>query len=355
MHLMRQEFELYVTVDNNVPTSSDKTNSDICAKNLFMTVYITTFITGLPLNILAFCTLIAKFRQKLVPVDILLLNLTISDLLLLIFLPFKIVEASSGMYWQMPYIFCPLSSFLYFSSIYITTLFLTAISVERYLGVAFPIKYKLLRKPLYSIIASIFIWITAVSHCSMVYIVQIYQPANETKTNLTTNETKPNARRCYSTFSPKQLSILLPVRFEACLILFCIPLIITLFCYIKFVRIILSQPLISRQKKKRAVGLVVTTLLNFVICFMPYNISHIVGFVQGKSPAWRVYALMLSTFNASIDPIIFYFSSSSFRKTFLKKIMIGKKLHLSGCWDEVCLPLCGNDTESTVTTGLSSQ
>ncbi|XP_029432070.1 free fatty acid receptor 3-like [Rhinatrema bivittatum] len=316
------------------------------AKNLFLAVYIITFTTGLPLNILAICTFVIKFRRKLVPVDILLFNLTISDLLLLTFLPFRMVEASSGMFWKMPYVFCPLSNFLYFSSIYLTTLFLTAVSVERYLGVAFPIKYKLLHRPLYSIIASAFIWIITISHCSIIYIVQIYVPANETKTSI---------RRCYTTFSPEQLSILLPVRLWASLLLFCIPLTITFFCYIKFVRIIISQPHINRKRKQRAIGLVVTTLVNFIICFLPYNISHIVGFVQGESPHWRVYALLLSTLNASIDPIIFYFSSSSFKKTFLEGIVrVGKKLHLGGCWYGVCQPLCESEIENTVSERSSS-
>lgn len=298
------------------------------AENLFLTVYILTFVTGLPMNILALCTFIAKFRQKVVPVDILLLNLTVSDLLLLFFLPFRMVEAATGMRWNMPYFLCPLSGFLYFSSIYLTTMFLSAVSVERYLAVAYPLKYKLFRKPVYFIVPSILIWVGATTHCSVVYIVQYNLHVNKTNNSST--------ERCYSKFSEKQLSVLLPVRLEMCLVLFCVPLVITTFCYSRFVHIITVQPFINKERKKRAIGLVVTTLLNFIICFLPYNISHIIGFLQGASPPWRVYALLLSTFNASVDPVVFYFSSSSFQKTFrigLSHVM--QKLHL-GC--------CGLDT-----------
>ncbi|KAL4597528.1 free fatty acid receptor 3-like [Arapaima gigas] len=55
------------------------------------------------------------------------------------------------------------------------------------------------------------------------------------------------------------------------------------------------------------------TLLVFVICFLPYNFSHLIGFLQNRSPDWRYYTLLLSTFNTCLDPIIFYFSSSTFQ------------------------------------------
>ncbi|XP_073511844.1 free fatty acid receptor 2-like [Phyllobates terribilis] len=274
---------------------------------LVLAVYIFTFLTGLPSNLLAFYAFQAKVRKKPTPVDILLLNLTISDLVLLLFLPLKMREAATGMIWDMPFFLCPLTGFFYYSSIYISTLFLMAVSVERYLGVAFPIKYKLHRKPSYAIFASIIFWFIACAHCSIVYVVQYSIPHNEPDTNKT---------KCYEQFSKEQLRILLPVRLELGVLLFFIPSIITLFCYINFVRILLSLPNIQKKRKQRAIGLALATLANFCICFAPYNISHIVGFIQNESPSWRVNALLLSTFNAALDPIVFYYTSTTVKNTF---------------------------------------
>ncbi|XP_068098369.1 free fatty acid receptor 3-like [Hyperolius riggenbachi] len=305
---------------------------------LFLFVYLFTFITGLPLNILALCTLIKKFRQDLIPVDILLVNLTISDLLLLMFLPFRMVEAASGMEWSMPYVLCPLSAFMYFSSIYITSLFLMAISVERYLAIAFPIKYKIFRRPIYSVVACVFIWSVATVHCSIVYIVENAVPSNFTE---------PNNTMCYSTFSPAQLEVLLPVRLEISILLFCVPFVITVFCYMRFIKIIMSQSRLERKRKLRAICLVVVTLTSFVLCFMPYNLSHIVGFFLGESPSWRVYALLLSTFNASLDPIIFYFSSTSFKKAFLEGLVnVLKTLHFGSWYYRICISPCERETRT---------
>ncbi|KAG6922396.1 G protein-coupled receptor 42, partial [Chelydra serpentina] len=135
---------------------------------LVLTVYIVTFLTGLPSNLLAFYTFLVKVRQKPTPVDILLLNLTTSD----IFLPFKMVEAASGMEWTLPAFLCPLTNYFYFNSIYLSTLFLMAISVDRYLGVAFPIEYKIRRSPAYAVATSVDFWVVVFGHCSFIYIVQ---------------------------------------------------------------------------------------------------------------------------------------------------------------------------------------
>ncbi|XP_053307345.1 free fatty acid receptor 2-like [Spea bombifrons] len=268
-------------------------------RNIHLTVYIITLLTGVPSNLVALHALIQKLRTKATPNTVFLLNLTISDLAFLAFLPFKVTELLQGQ-WKMPSFLCPLSGLIYFSTIYSSTLFLTAVSVERYLGVAFPLKYKLYRKPSCAVAISCFLWVCSFAHCSIVYITEYHQPSNSTERSL-----------CYNNFTTKQLEVLLPFRLELGIVLFCFPFLVTCFCYGSFVRIIVSSSHIHREKKQRAIGLVLTTLTVFAICFAPYNVSHLVGFVQRKNLDWRDEALLLSTFNASLDPIIFYFSSTA--------------------------------------------
>ncbi|XP_063167853.1 free fatty acid receptor 2-like [Candoia aspera] len=302
-----------------------------------LAVYIFTFVTGLPSNLLALYSFLAKARKKLAPIDIFLLNLTISDIILLLVLPIKMLEASSNMSWPLPLELCPLTGFCYFSSIYNSTQFLMAISVERYLGVAYPIKYKMKRRPAYAIAASIFFWLMACSRCSVVYFVQYAIPMNKTEL------AQSNISICYDEFTPEQLRILLPVRLELCVTLFILPFLITLFCYIYLIHILTSLPNIHTNRKQRAVGLALVTLLNFAICFAPYNISHIVGFIQNQSPSWRIFSLLPSTLNASLDPIIFYFSSSTVRRTYIDCFnTIGCKLQafMPGGY-QICLPCHG--------------
>lgn len=276
-------------------------------RSIYITVYMLTVLIGFPTNLLALYAFIQKIRVKATPNCILLLNLTISDLCFLVFLLFKMAEQIAGR-WDFPHFLCPLSGLVYFSTIYTSTLFLTAVSVERYLGVAYPIHYKLKRHSVYALIASLSIWICSFGHCSIVYITE-FNRDNYSHT------TVPPLNVCYDNFTDKQLQVLLPVRLELSIVLFLVPFLITCFCYFGFIRIVISSPHICRSKKQRAVGLVAATLAVFIICFTPYNISHVVGYIEWESPDWRIKVLVLSTFNACLDPIIFYFSSSAVKRS----------------------------------------
>lgn len=307
-----------------------------CHTGLCLSVYIITFILGFPANVLAFYTFCKKVRQKSTPIDILLLNLTISDLLFLLFLPFKMQEVMNNMVWDMPYLLCPVSSFIFYMTIYNSTFFLTAVSVERYLGVAFPIQHTLKRRPSYAIAASIFFWIFSFINLSIVVIVPfigLQNPPNATSGhNDTAGYALDEDRKevCYENFTQAQLNVLLPVRLELCIVLFCIPFLISSYCYINFIRILSKLQHIDRRRRLRAIGMALGTLLVFALCFGPYNVSHIVGFITWKSPDWRDKALLCSTFNACLDPLIFYFSSSAVRGT-VGSVMNGVKSRLHRC------------------------
>uniref|UniRef100_A0A3Q3XEB2 G-protein coupled receptors family 1 profile domain-containing protein n=1 Tax=Mola mola TaxID=94237 RepID=A0A3Q3XEB2_MOLML len=278
------------------------TSACILYLGLYMAAYVIAFVLGFPGNILAFYTFCKKVRQKPTPIDILLLNLTISDLLFLFFLPFKMHEVANNMFWNLPYGFCKLSIFIFYMTIYNSTFVLTAVSVERYLGVAFPIQHALKRRPVYAVAASIFFWIDSLNSTSV----------------------------CYENFSQSELNIILPVRLQICVVLFCIPFLICIYCYVNFIRILSKLQHIDQHRRMRAMGMALGTLIVFAICFGPYNVSHIVGFVTGENPRWRNQALILSTFNACLDPFIFYMSSSAVRGN-VGRVMKGVKNHLNRC------------------------
>ncbi|CAH2318645.1 free fatty acid receptor 2-like [Pelobates cultripes] len=122
---------------------------------------------------------------------------------------------------------------------------------------------------------------------------------------------------CYDNFTEKQLSVIIPVRLEMSIVLFFLPLSITTFCYASCIRILMRSCMHAKHKKK-AVRVAVTTWTVFIVCFAPYNISHVVGFVKNESVEWRRLALLPSTCNAFIDPLIFYFLSSSVDQGFYK-------------------------------------
>ncbi|XP_061660569.1 free fatty acid receptor 3-like [Syngnathoides biaculeatus] len=271
---------------------------------LLLSVYIFTFLMGVPANILAFCTFCRKVRTRAAPIDVLLLNLTISDLIFLAFLPFKMKEASDKMAWVLPFPLCPFTGFVFYVTIYNSTLLLTAVGVERYLGVAYPLRYALCRRPRYAVVACALFWVVTSLNLSIVYIIPYAQWGND-------GAEPPST--CYTNFTEAELEILLPVRLELFLVLFCVPFVICCFCYVNFILILSRLPNISRRRRLRAIGLALGTLVVFAVCFGPYNASHVVGFVHQESQEWRNVALLSSTLNACLDPFIFYFSSAAVR------------------------------------------
>ncbi|XP_019948236.1 free fatty acid receptor 2-like [Paralichthys olivaceus] len=288
---------------------------------VILSVYIITFVIGLPANLLALYAFSVKIHIKTHPTDVLLLNLTVSDLLFLIILPLKMHEAASGMMWDLPKFLCSLASFTFFSTIYTSSLLLMAVSVVRYIAVAFPITYHRLKNPVYAVVISAVIWLMSLVHCSITIITQ-HHPS------LTSNDTQ--GRVCYENFTEKQLEVLLPVRLEFFIVLCLVPLLICVYCYVQLIYILYSRPRISHMQKQKTIGMALGTLAVFLICVLPYNISHLVGFIQDKSPEWRYYTLLLSTFNTCIDPIIFYFSSSTFHCNSKRSIFRKRKLPVSG-------------------------
>ncbi|XP_036602376.1 free fatty acid receptor 3-like [Trichosurus vulpecula] len=286
---------------------------------LYFSVYLFTFLTGLPLNLVALIIFVGRLKHRPVAVDILLLNLTISDLLFLVFLPFRMVEAASSMYWPLPFILCPFSNFLFFTTIYLTSLTLAAVSVERFLGVAYPLWYKTQPRIVQAVLVGVGCWLLAGAHCSVIYVTEY---SGEAFQKQQTNNT------CYLDFSDNQLAIVLPVRFEMALVLFGVPLVLASYCYGQMVWILSKGS--SWKRRKRVAGLLGATMLNFLLCFGPFNASHIVGYIQGKSPTWRGYVLLLSTLNACVDPLVFYFSSSGFQRDFHR--LFRSLMEATGLW-----------------------
>ncbi|KAM3923148.1 free fatty acid receptor 3-like [Leptodactylus fuscus] len=273
---------------------------------LALVIYVMTMFLGLPSNLLVFYIFFKKARSRLTPNLIYMINLCVSDLVFILFLPIKIMETFRGN-WTLPGILCPLYNFVHFSTIYASALFLTAVSVGRYLSVAFPIKYKIYKKPRYSFLICISLWTIVFAHVLFIFVLKTSQNGY---LEMFLTKIDDDKMVCYENFTEEQLDLIVPVRLEYSIVLFFVPLAITTFCYTRCIQILMRCCMHVRHKK-RAARVAVTTLTVFIVCFAPYNISHVVGFIQHKSVSWRKAALLPSTCNAFLDPLIFYFLSSS--------------------------------------------
>ncbi|XP_053123581.1 free fatty acid receptor 3-like [Hemicordylus capensis] len=267
-----------------------------------LVVYGLTFLVGLPSNALALYVFYCRAKARLTPNLIYMINLCLSDLLFILFLPLKMLEIGK-VDWTMPAFLCPLYNLIHFGTIYTSACFLTAVSVGRFLGAAYPIYYQIYKKPCYSWLVSLGIWILVGFHGVLLFVLETTKNGNSTLF-------AGNDSSCYEFSKPNELVVLAPVRLELSVVLFFLPLAITSFCYVGCIRALVGSHL-HQRKKRRAVRVAVATFCVFVLCFGPYNLSHVVSYIEGEEVAWRQIAVLPSACNAFLDPLIFFFLSSA--------------------------------------------
>ncbi|NXU41770.1 FFAR3 protein, partial [Drymodes brunneopygia] len=85
-------------------------------------------------------------------------------------------EAAAGQVWPLPAALCPVANFCFYASMYLSGLFLAALSVRRYLGVAFP-WWRGCGGRGGVLAVSAVIWLLACGHCSIVFVAEFTRPA----------------------------------------------------------------------------------------------------------------------------------------------------------------------------------
>ncbi|NXB77657.1 GP174 protein, partial [Donacobius atricapilla] len=106
---------------------------------------------------------------------------------------------------------------------------------------------------------------------------------------------------------------------------FVTPLLIILYCSWKTILSLKEKHSASRDlgEKKKALKMILTCALVFLICFAPYHISfHLDFFVKTwqipedcvRILVFHAVALCLASLNSCMDPIIYYFTRDEFRR-----------------------------------------
>ncbi|XP_029918800.1 free fatty acid receptor 3 [Myripristis murdjan] len=276
-----------------------------------LSVYCFTFLLGLPANLLVLFVYVRKARKRgATPNVVYALNLCLANLALVAWLPVKALETFLQD-WRLPAPLCPVYSFFLFSSLYGSCLFLAAVTVGRYLSIAFPISYKRYRRARISCFISAALWAVVVLHLGFGLVA-------EGGANFVSS-INDDASACYDHFNASQLDVLLPLRLEMAVVLFLLPLMVTAFCTLRCVALVWRSNL-PAMGKKRVLTVALSTLAVFVVCYAPYNASHIVGFVLWENVAWRRDAMLTSSCNVFLEPVIMLMLSPAMSRGIMGRI-----------------------------------
>ncbi|XP_022521852.1 free fatty acid receptor 3 [Astyanax mexicanus] len=276
-----------------------------------LTVYSITFLLGLPANILVFFIYVRKARKRgATPNVVYAINLCFSNLALVAWMPVKAAETVLQI-WMLPELFCPIYNFFLFASLYGSGLLLTAVAVGRYLSIAFPISYKLYRRARTSCLVSVLLWAIVCLHLSLALVAEkganFVQPLQR------------NTSTCYENFTEEQLEVLIPLRLEMALVLFLVPLLISAFCTLRCLALV-RRSCLPPGSKRRVLAMELSALFVFVVCYAPYNVSHVVGFVLNENVLWRREAIISSSCNVFLEPVVMLMLSPSMPKAFSGKL-----------------------------------
>uniref|UniRef100_A0A8C6US47 Chemokine (C-C motif) receptor 2 n=1 Tax=Neogobius melanostomus TaxID=47308 RepID=A0A8C6US47_9GOBI len=236
--------------------------------------------------------------------DVCLLNLASSDLIMTVSLPLWASNTQTV-------ISCKVITGVYQLGLYSGSLFVTFMSVDRYLAIVHAVAAMRARSLHYGIIISFIIWIISV----IMAIPQIIFANLEIDEN--------NVSTCgplYPTDTWKKFRNFS----ENIVILFvCLPIII--FCYVKIL-VVLSKTRNSQRDK--AVKLVLVIVCLFVVCWVPYNLVIFLQTLQfydilnNCTYFQNINTALLATqlialLHCCVNPIIYAFVGEKFRKVLI--------------------------------------
>ncbi|MBN3295746.1 P2RY8 protein, partial [Amia calva] len=283
------------------------------ASTALSVIYVIVILISFPSNSLSLWLLL--FRTTLTPSTIYMINLTITDLVICLFLPFQIVYQLNGYNWIFGENMCSVVTVMFYSNMYCSILTMTAISLSRYIGVVCPMTFEN-HKNRYALMVCLAMWVA---------ILIVMYPLE--RTDLTYKVKELNITTCFDILKKSMLPSIgawAAFLFTLFVLLFMIPFILTVYCYTRVILKLLhpNQQQVNRDsqiQKKRAILLVTIVLFVFITCFAPNNIillTHMIGRLYYDKSFYMAYklTLSLSCLNSCLDPFIYYFASTEFRK-----------------------------------------
>ncbi|XP_040441510.1 lysophosphatidic acid receptor 6-like [Falco naumanni] len=289
---------------------------------LFTVIYSIVFVLGLIENVLALYLLSCKVKH-ISHSYIYMINLALADTLFVCVLPFKIHYHLNWNNWIFGDMACRITGTLYYINIYLSIAFFTCICVDRYIAVLHPFTYIQIKVIHYVTVVTI-LWVVALS---VTVPLILGGPLH--------NRGVRNTTACFENFATHSWTYrMAPYNILALVFGFVIP----------FSIILISYPLIAKRisqikhaaRKRKAVSTIYIILVICTLCFLPYHLTHLFHFlmriqvIQNESFTTLIYkmrrvTLALVSFNCCLNPLLYYYTSSSKKWRFNLKLRFRSK------------------------------
>ncbi|XP_078542008.1 C-C chemokine receptor type 4-like [Lissotriton helveticus] len=282
--------------------------------------YCLVFILSLTGNALILIVM-AKCEKMASVTNIFILNLILSDMLFSLSLPFWAVYHFS--HWIFGEIMCKIISWVFFLGFYSSVMFLTLMTIDRYLAIVHALSTARHHRIRYATGASLVIWFLSLAASIPEF---IFSGERQNSNNDILCEELSFMEHHYHTW--KQVSF-----YQHSIMFYLVPLVIIIFCYS---RIVITIRKSSLHKKCRVVKLVFFIVLLFFLCWTPYYLITFILYWQNilsdsacdTSVDYAYYICRsIAYFHCCVNPLLYTFLGTKYRK------------HLSYLIKKKCLPV----------------
>ncbi|XP_031173616.1 proteinase-activated receptor 2-like isoform X2 [Sander lucioperca] len=271
-------------------------------------IYIIVFAVGLPTNAMAIWVFLFRTKKRH-PSSIYMANLALADLLFVIWIPLKIAYHFNGNNWIYGEGLCKVLVGFFYGNMYCSIFFITCISVQRYWAVVHPLSLQQ-KDNRVAVAVSVTVWVVV-----WLLTIPLYLYEQEVRvTNL-------HILTCHDVTRTSQKEIAAGYFLTMGIVGFVAPTVVCIISYVlmlKSLRNSMADPDITKRRRK-AVVLIITVLVMFLVCFTPSNIMLLVHYVlllvgaNNNLYGFYIITLCLASLNSCFDPFVYYFISEDFR------------------------------------------
>uniref|UniRef100_A0A3P9NXE0 Pyrimidinergic receptor P2Y4 n=1 Tax=Poecilia reticulata TaxID=8081 RepID=A0A3P9NXE0_POERE len=257
------------------------------------------FVVGFVLNAMALWMFI-KMRPWN-PSTVYMFHLALSDFLYVLSLPTLIYYYANRSDWPFGVAACKIIRFLFYANLYCSILFLTCISVHRYLGICHPIQVltKVKSRHAHLVCGSVWCVVTVCLVPNLIFV---------------TTSRRDNDTLCHDTTSQEAFEQYVDYSSVVMVLLFGVPFIVILVCYCLMARTL------SRQK---SIKLIIVVLVVFAVSFVPFHITRTLyytsrvlnlncEFLNIVNFTYKI-TRPLASINSCIDPILYFLAGDHYR------------------------------------------
>lgn len=307
-----------IGVYNN--TTKEDIINDNAVQVAFFMVYTSIFVLGIFGNVLV-CYVVFRNKAMQTVTNLFITNLALSDILLCVLaVPFTPLYTFLGE-WMFGRVICHLVTYAQGISVYISTLTLTSIAIDRYFVIIYPFQPRMKLTTCICIIIVIWIFSMLVTLPYGIYMKLITDPSDDVNRYFC-DESWPSEdwRRTFSGITT--------------MMQFLIPFLIMAFCYvcvsIKLNDRARSKPgsqsssseMKDRKRKRRTNRMLIAMVVVFLISWLPLNAVNIVNDFYQQVDDWPYYyftffithAIAMSS--TCYNPFLYAWLNENFRKEF---------------------------------------